>query len=122
MKERIPIMAVPDKDFIIFTDVHIQARRKWGGERYWVDLAMSAIDTAAQVSLQKDGAPIIFIGDLFHQKDRHPAGLINMVREHIHKSAEAGTEWFILEGNHDIGSRGDTILHVLGHKNVHIIT
>ena len=99
-------------NMVMFTDLHLQDRDRYGGSKFWVELGLSAIDLAHQVSVDHDKTDIVFVGDLFHYKDRHPAWLINATRDRVRASASAGVKWFFLLGNHDIGSRNASIVDV----------
>lgn len=111
---RKPCIAKKYDDMVLFTDLHLQPRNRYGGMKFWIDLGLSTIDLAHQIAVGHDNAPIVFLGDLFHYKDRHPAWLINATRERVKDSAERGINWNFLLGNHDIGSQNASIIDVFG--------
>lgn len=107
---------------VLLADLHVQPLSKYGGPNFWVSLGMDTIDLAHKVAKQNDNVPVVFLGDFFEYKDRHPNWLINTAREHIRASTDGGIEWFFLIGNHDIGSHNASIIEVFGDiPGVHVI-
>lgn len=101
------------QDLIMFSDLHLRPRERFGGPDFWVKLGLSTIDLANELALESS-LPVIFLGDFFHYKDRHPAWLLNVARDRVRVGTERGIEWYFLIGNHDIGSRNASVIDVFG--------
>lgn len=85
---------------IIFSDTHLHANHPVVGEDF-LNLGISALRQVREYAIENNEKHIVFLGDVFHLKDRIPVRVWNAFFEELSMWDELEIYSYFLMGNHD---------------------